>query len=197
MRWIALLSTLFLLGSDTTVKLDFESSDLPKPFTVSSKSWSVKDGMLRGTGEGRLEYAGPIAGDFDLRFEAWTAEKANVEVKLFDAKTDQELYTFAFLGRYHSGLDGVKSCMLRQDAFVNVDPKMWIFPGRTFTFEVRAAKGQFQMFLNNELGPFFVDPQPLAPAGGMKLKIFVNTEGKDDEVRLDDFELRLPAAKAK
>lgn len=192
MRALALACLLFA-GSDATIKVDFEK-ELPKDFKVGG-AWAVKDGMLRGKGSGHLEYAVPIAGDFTLRFEGWTAEKANVEVKLIDGATGKDAYTFAFLGQYHAALDGVKSCMLREEAFVKVEPRMWIYPGRTFRFEVRAAKGQFQMFLNDELGPFFVDPLPLAPKAGMKVRIVVNTEGKDDEVRLDELELRATKSK--
>jgi len=102
------------------------------------------------------------------------------------AATNEELYTFAFLGRYHTVLDGVKCCILKGGGFAKVDPKMWIYPGRQFQFEVRCAKSQMQMFLDGELGPVFTDPAPPAPAKGMKLKILASTEGSKDEVKIDD-----------
>ena len=34
-------------------------------------------------------------------------------MRVYDAKDERELYTFAFLGRYHSLLEGVKSCILK------------------------------------------------------------------------------------
>ena len=119
-----------------------------------------------------------------------TAEKANVEVKLFDASGKKELYTFAFLGQYHRALVAVKSCILKGDNFVSVNPRMWIFPGRTFNFEVRAVKRQFQMFLSGELGPVFADPEPDASIdGGVRVKIVLATEGKKDEVHLDNVKI--------
>jgi hypothetical protein len=178
---------------ETTISLDFSKDKLPEGWTVSSRSWKVKDGMLRGEGDGSLEFAGPLGPDFTLTFQGWSAEKANFEVKLFDSRDNHELYTFAFLGRWHSALDGVKCCILREDRFVNVSSKMWIYPGRTFNFEVRVKNGQMQMFLDRELGPFFVDPAPLAPGKGVKLRILAATEGAKDEVRLDIF-LRQDAA---
>ncbi len=191
-----LATTLFattLLASDVT--LDFSSERLPGGWSLRGKEWKVSEGELCGMGDGALQFAGPIAGDFTLSFAGWSAEKTNFEVKLYDAATGRECYTFAFLGRYHSVLDGVKCCMLREDRFVNVDSKMWIFPGRKFTFEVRSAKGQLQMFLDGELGPLFVDPQPLKPEKGLKLEILASTEGSRDAVRLDDVRLKTPEGK--
>lgn len=171
------------------VVLDFSGEKLPAGWTAS-KNWKVKDGMLRGQGDGELAFAEPLGDDFTLTFQGFSAEKANFEVKLGDAKDGRDLYTFAFLGRWHSVLDGVKCCLLREDRFVNVNSKMWIFPGRTFTFEVRKKGGQMQMFLDQELGPLYVDPAPLRPEKGMKLRILVATEGARDDVRLDDVRLK-------
>lgn len=167
------------------------SKDLAAPWSLSGKTWKVQEGELRGTGDGWIEYAGPMTGDFTLAFDATTSEKANVEVKLFDASTKKELYTFAFLGKYHSALDGVKSCILKGDRFVNVDAKTWIYPGRKFRLEVRRAKSQHQMFVNGVLGPFFVDDAPPPANAKLLLRILVSTEGKDDAVKLDDVELRM------
>ncbi|MSR47406.1 MAG: hypothetical protein EXS13_10140 [Planctomycetes bacterium] len=172
-----------------SVTLDFAKQQLPDGWSLSSKAWKVEGGELRGVSDGMFEFAGPIADDFKLSFRAETSEKANVEVKLYDAESGTELYTFAFLGRWHSVLDGVKCCMLRGGNFVAVDSKMWIFPGRRFTFEVRRAKGQMQMFLDGVLGPLFVDPQPLIAAKGIKLRVLVSTEGSKDKVVIDDVTL--------
>lgn len=175
--------------------LDFSSARMPAGFSLRGASWKVQEGELRGAGDGALEFAGPITGDVTLSFTGWTAEKTNFEVKLTDAATGADCYTFAFLGRYHSVLDGVKFAILRENAFVKTDPKMWIYPGRKFKFEVRIAKGQMQMSLDDELGPLFVDPAPLKPAKGMKLSILASTEGTKDAVRLDDVKLALAAPK--
>lgn len=191
----ALAFLLFAVPGAGDVTLDFSKEKLPDGWTIGGKDWKVKEGQLVGIGDGTLDWVGPIAGDFTLQFKGWSAEKTNFEVKLYDVATGAELYTFAFLGRYHTVLDGVKCCILKGDAFVKTDPKMWIFPGRTFTFEVRCAKAQLQMFLDGALGPIFVDPQPPAPAKGMRLRILASTEGSKDEVRLDDVKVTLAAAK--
>ncbi len=188
-RCVCLLLALALGGAPESATLDFAKEKLPDGWSVAAKTWKVADGELRGQGDGALDFAVPIGGDFQLTFKGFSAEKANFEVKLYDAADGTELYTFAFLGRYHSVLDGVKCCLLRGGAFVAVDPKMWIFPGRKFTFEVRFAKGRLQMFLDGVLGPLFVDHQPLLPSHGMKLKLLCSTEGSKDEVRLDDVKL--------
>lgn len=172
-----------------TLTLDFAKEKLPEGCTLSSKQWRVDGGELRGVGDGMLELAGPFGADFTLKFRGESSEKANFEIKLYDAADGRELYTFAFLGRYHSVLDGVKSCLLKGGGFVAVDPKMWTFPGRRFTFEVRSAKGQLQMFLDGALGPLYVDPQPERPAQGIKVKLLVSTEGSKDRVVLDDVTL--------
>ena len=187
-------SALLLLLAGTPsgdVTLDFakDGAKLPDGWSIRGREWKVADGELKGLGDGALQFSGPLAADFTLTFKGSAAEKTNFEVKLFDAATGKECYTFAFLGRYHSVLDGVKSCILRESQFVKVDPKTWIYPGRKFAFEVRVAKGQLQMFLDGALGPFFVDPQPLRPEKGMKLEILASTEGSKDEVRLDDVKL--------
>ena len=188
--WLAAAAFGFVGGD--TVTLEFgpgTKGKLPDGWTTRNDAWKVTDGELRGIGDGALNYGGPIAGDFALSFKAWSAEKTNFEVKLFDVATGKECYTFAFLGRYHSALKCVACCLLRQDGFVAIDPKNWIFPGRKFTLEVRVAKGQFQMFLDGALGPIFVDPQPLVPEKGFKLEILASTEGSKDEIRLDDVTL--------
>jgi hypothetical protein len=168
------------------VVLDFTKPELPADWSLSSKAWKVDAGELRGEGPGWLEHARPLPASFTLTFDAWTEEKANVEVKLLDAKGERDVYTFAFLGRYHSTLDGVKSAILKADAFVSVNPRMWIFPGRMFRFEVRRARNQFQMFLNGELGPVYVDEDPPTEADELRLRILFAPEGKKDRVRIDN-----------
>lgn len=179
--WMALVA-----ARGDEVALDFSKEKLPDGWSVTNQEWKPKEGQLVGHGDGMLEWAGPLANDFTLTFKGWSAEKTNFEVKLYDAATHEELYTFAFLGRYHSVLDGVKCCILKGPGFAKVDSKMWIYPGRQFTFEVRSAKAQLQMYLDGELGPVFTDPAPPAPAKGMKLKILASTEGSKDEVKIDD-----------
>jgi len=192
---MALLCGLAAAARRGDVTLDFAKEKLPDGWGLSSKTWQVKDGALNGVGDGALEFAGPIAGDFTLTFKGFAEEKANFEVKLFDGGGSEELYTFAFLGRYHSVLDAVACCMLKGGNFVSVDKKLWIFPGREFTFEVRVAKGQFQMFLDGVLGPFFVDGKPAAPDKGMRLQILAATEGSKDAIRIDDVKLTFPSPK--
>ena len=165
--------------------LDFSKPELPADWKVS-KNWRVEKGELVGEGSGSLECSAALPASFTLSFDASTDEKANVEVKLVDAKSGHDVYTFAFLGRYHPALDGVKFAILKGDAFVKVDPRLWIFPGRTFSFEVRRARNQFQMFLNGELGPVFVDDDPPKEADDLRLRILANTEGKKDKVRIDN-----------
>jgi hypothetical protein len=179
-------------GARLETALDFAQEKLPQGWSIRgqrSNDWKVADGELRGIGDGALQFAGPIAADFTLSFHAWSAEKTNFEVKVFDLATGKETYTFAFLGRYHSVLEGVKCCILREQNFVAIDPKSWIFPGRKFTLEVRAAKGQLQMFIDGALGPIFVDPQPLRPEKGVRIEILASTEGSKDAVVLDDVRL--------
>lgn len=177
-----------LVAPDAKEVVQDFSKPLAAPWSVTSKTWRVEEGELRGTGDGVLEYATALPADFTLTFRARTEEKANVEVKLYDEKGEKELYTFAFLGRYHAVLDGVKSCILKGDRFVNVDPKTWIYPGRTFDFELRRAKNQHQMFVNGVLGPFFVDEAP-PDATQFRLRILVSCEGKTDKLVLDDVKI--------
>jgi hypothetical protein len=151
----------------------------------------VEVGELHGTGAGYLELVDPIAGDFTLTFRAKTAEKANVEVKLLDEKGEKVLYTLAFLGRYHDVLDGPKSCILKQDRFVSVSSRMWIFPGRVFSFKAERLKDSFAMTLDKDKGPSFTDDSPPPEAARLRLRIAFDPEGKDDAVRLDDVELQL------
>jgi hypothetical protein len=166
------------------------SKELAAPWVVSSKEWKIENEELVGTGGGTLEYQNALSGDFALTFDGWSSEKTNFEVKLYDKDGKKELYTFAFMGRYHSVLDGPKSCILKGDAFVKKDSKMWIFPGRKFEFEIRRAKNQFQMFLNGELGPVFVDDA--GPAlDEFRFKILANPEGKKDVSKLDNVKVVL------
>lgn len=173
-------------AADDAVTLDFEDDELPAGWRLSSKKWRIAEGELRGTGSGYLEYSVPQQGAFTLTFDAWTEEKANVEVKLFHADREEELFTFAFLGSYHSVLDGPKSCMLQGNRFVHVDSRTWIFPGRFFEFEVRSARNQYQMFLNQELGPFWVDENPPEEEPSWRLRILFGPETERDSVRIDD-----------
>jgi hypothetical protein len=48
------------------------------------------------------------------------------------------------------------------------------------------------MFLNGELGPFFVDEAPEADVGDLQLRISILTEGAKDKVRVDDVRLAFP-----
>ncbi|MBI5362182.1 MAG: hypothetical protein HZA53_03320 [Planctomycetes bacterium] len=188
--WLALAPLVSSPGAPDTkdVVQDF-SKPLTAPWSVTNKTWKVEDGELRGAGDGALEYAAPVPADFTLTLRARTGEKANVEVKLYDEKGEKELYTFAFLGKYHSVLDGVKSCILKEQRFVKVDPKTWIYPGRTFDLELRRAKHQHQMFVNGVLGPFFVDEAP-PDETKFRVRILVSCEGKDDKLVLDDVKIR-------
>jgi hypothetical protein len=168
------------------IVLDFSTATLPAGWTVGPASWKVEGGELRGTGSGGLVYAKMLSGDFRLTLKVWTEEKASIEVHFEDAKGERTFYTCGFGGLYHPVLDGVKSCILRDDRFVAVDPRMWIFPGRMWTFEVRHAKHQWQMFLNGVLGPVFVDDAPDAASDELRLHILATTEGAKDKVRIDD-----------
>lgn len=180
----ALLAAFATPEKPESIGNDF-SKPLAPPWSVTSKEWKVDKDALVGAGGGALECSQTIRGDFTLTFEGWSGEKTNFEVKLFDKDGRKELYTFAFLGRYHSVLDGPKSCILKGNAFVAKDAKMWIFPGRAFEFEVRRAKNQFQMFLNGEIGPAFVDD--VGPAlDEFRLQILASPEGSKDAIRIDD-----------
>jgi hypothetical protein len=186
---LAAVAAGFAAAPGDSITLDFAKEKLPDGWSVAAKSFKVEEGELRFAGDGLVDFAGPIAPDFRMTFKGSSAEKASFELKVFDVATGAELYTFAFGGRWHSVLDGVKSSILRADRFVAVDSKMWIFPGRKFTFEMRSAKGQLQMYLDGVLGPFFVDSQPVATPKGVKLKIIESTEGSKDRVTLDDIVL--------
>ena len=176
-----------------TVELDFSQEELPADWSVTGKAWKVEDGELRGTGWGYLEYKPAFAGDFTLTFRAWTEEKANIEIQLWEPeKRKKTFYTYAFLGRYHTVLDGVKCALLREQYFVSVNSRMWIFPGRFFDFEVRAAANQHQMFLNSELGPFFRDEKPPKDMKDYLLRIIFVPQSPGDSVRFDDVKLVRP-----
>lgn len=192
-RGLTLAAALLLPSLDgaETLTLDFAQEKLPAGWSVTSPRWKAVQGKLEGTGDGALEYAGPVTGDFTLKFTGWTGGKCNLELKTIDLTTGQDVYTFAFLGRYHRVLEGVKCCILREDTFVSVDPKQWIYPGRRFTCEIRVSRGRYQMFLDGEPGPEFVDPQPLRPAQGTKLRLLANTGGGEDRVQIENVRLVL------
>jgi hypothetical protein len=177
--------------SEDVVELDFESGKLPEDWSVSSGEWKVRRGVLDGRGPGYLQLDVPRSGDFRLSFRAWTEEKANVEVKLIDPDTGREMWTFAFLGTYHSILDGPKSCILRNNHFVNVDARTWIFPGRWFDFRVRARSDQYEMFLNDALAPRFVDEDAPEEAPRWLLRIQHGPELEDTRFELDDVKLEM------
>lgn len=149
--WATIPLAMSVADAEDVIKERFSGKIPGKSWTVSSKTWKVAKGELVGAGSGHLEYTHPLSGDFVLSFEAKTEEKANIEIHLVDKK-GRTVFAFAFLGQYHRALDGVKCCILKENRFVNVNPRMWIYPGRTFKFEVRRAKNQYQMFLNRELG---------------------------------------------
>ena len=172
------------------VTADFSGRGLPKRWRVSSKDWKVTGGELRGTGNGYLEYDRTLKEDFVLAFDGWTEEKAGIEVQLVEPDGEEALYIFAFLGRYHPVLDGVKFAILKGSRFVSVNPRMWIFPGRVFRFEVRCVKNQYQMFLNRELGAVFQDPDPGEPPP-FRIRIRYDGEDSGDTVRLDSLRLEI------
>jgi hypothetical protein len=185
------LSQLVSAGGGRVVKEDFSGKAPGKAWKASPEAWKVEAGELQGKGPGHVELVDPIAGDFALTFKARTAEKANIEVKLLDEKGETTLYTFAFLGRYHSVLDGPKSCILKHDRFVSVSSRMWIFPGRAFSFKVERSRNDLAMALDGEKGPSFTDDSPPREAARLRLRIVFDPEGKDDAIRLDDLEVRL------
>lgn len=176
---------------DETILLDFSTPELPKGTVLSSSLWKVESGELRGTGGGWIELPAKVAGAWTLTFDGWTQEKASFEVKLWDKAGAHDAMSFAFGGMYHPVLDGPKSCILKGDRFVNICSKMWIFPGRMFNFEVRHSKNQYQMFLNGELGPFFVDNEPIKDDAAPRMRIHFGCEGAKDGFRLDNIKLVL------
>jgi len=175
-------------GGEVVVNEDFSGRSPGKDWKVSNGAWKVANGELLGAGEGYLEFKSPLPADFVLTFEAMTEEKANVEVHLVDRR-GKAVFAFAFLGRYHPVLDGVKCCLLKNNTFVSVNSRMWIFPGRKFLFEVRRARNQYQMFLNRELGPFFLDPAPPENLEDLRLRITYAPEGKRDKVHIDNIRI--------
>lgn len=176
--------------AEPVLTLDFQKAELPPGWSISNKTWKVEGGELRGEGGGTLDLATPVSGDFTITFDAWFEEKGSIELKILDADAKKEYYTFAFGGMYHPVLDGVKSSILKENGFVNVDSKMWIFPGRMFHFEVRSAKSQYQMFLNSVLGPVFADPAPPA-AEQYRIRFVTGTESKKDKIRMDNIKIEL------
>ena len=173
-----------------TVTVDFSGRNLPKDWRVSTKAWKVKHGELAGEGNGYLEYKRLIKDDFVQSFDGRTAEKGNIEVVLLDPRGKEGLFVFAFLGMYHPVLDGVKCAFLKGNRFVSVNPRMWLFPGGVFRFEVRSVKNQFRMFLNRELGPVFKDGDP-PDVEGYILRISFTGEGKKDGVKFDNIRLEI------
>jgi len=169
------------------VTVDFSTRRVPSDWRVTTKKWKIDQGELRGEGSGALEYKKKLKGDFTLSFDGWTEEKANIEIVLVDPKSKECFFCFAFLGSYHRVLDGVKSAILKGNRFVSVDPRMWIFPGRDFSFEVRRARNQYQMFLDGLAGPAFTDPDPEMEE--FLLKISASTGDKKESVSLDNVRL--------
>src|SRR2546428_7544303 len=112
-------------GKEETVKEEFSGGSPGKDWKVSAESWKVAEGELRGKGDGFLGFTKTLSGDFLLKFDAQTEEKANLEVTLLDKTGKKALYTFAFLGKYHPVLDGPKSAILKYDRFVSVSSRMW------------------------------------------------------------------------
>src|SRR5688572_24767145 len=105
---VAAVAAGFAAAPGETLTLDFAKEKLPEGWSVAAKSFKVEEGELRFVGDGVLDFAGPIAPDFRMTFKGSSAEKASFELKVFDVATEAELYTFAFGGRWHSVLDGVK-----------------------------------------------------------------------------------------
>ena len=179
----------------TVAKTDFSEKQLSAEWALTSTSWGIEEGEMRGKGPGVLFCTKSMEGDFKLTMNAWMEQKANVEIQLIDPKTDAAYFTFVFMGKYHSVLDGVKSAILKDNNFVSIDPKMWIFPGRMFSFEVRREGNEFQMFLDHELGPYFVDDKSPSPMKDFIVRISILTEGVRDKVRMDDVVLTAPKKK--
>jgi hypothetical protein len=177
---------------DPTLRNDFSGKDVGKDWKLTSDAWKVEGGQLCGAGAGSLRCLRPLTGDFVLTFDGWTEEKANVEVALTDKSGEKRLLTFAFIGTFHTALGGPRSCILKGERFVAVEPRMWIFPGRTFGFEVRRAKNQFQMFLSRELGPVFTDEAPDADLDEVFVRIDVATAGPRDKLKLDNVVITQP-----
>lgn len=169
------------------VNVDFSTRRLPQDWRVSNKTWKIDQGELRGEGNGTLEFKKKLEGDFALSFDGWVEEKGNIEIVLTDPKSKECYFVFAFLGSYHPVLDGVKSAILKGNRFVAVDPRMWIFPGRDFSFEVRRARHQYQMFLDGELGPVFEDKEPEMEE--FLLKISYGAGHKKESVVIDNVRL--------
>src|SRR2546422_11716457 len=79
-------------GKEETVKEDFSGGSPGKDWKVSAESWKVAEGELRGKGDGFLGFTKTLSGDFLLKFDAQTEEKANLEVTLLD-KTGKKRFT--------------------------------------------------------------------------------------------------------
>jgi hypothetical protein len=95
-RALTTIAVLLVAGislGGTTILLDFAKEKLPDGWSLGSKQWKVAEGMLRSAGDGSLDFAGPIEGDFTLTFKGWSAEKTNFEVKLVDPDEGHDLYT--------------------------------------------------------------------------------------------------------
>lgn len=174
------------------IELDLSGKTIGEDWKVTSGTVKVENKELVGTGAIRLESARTFSDDFLLTFEAMTEEKANIEIKLLDETGKRELYTFAFLGRYHTVLDGVKSAILKEDVFVKVDSRMWIFPGRFFKFKVERSGKDFKMFLNGQAGPEFKDPGAAAALKNFRIRILHDSESAWDRARFKNVKLEVP-----
>jgi len=165
-----------------TVKLDLSGKSLPAGWRLTAAAHELANGELVATGGGTLDWQEPLADRTNMTVGVLTEEKANVEVHLVDGK-GKVRYAYAFLGQFHPSLERVALAMLKDDHFVQVNPRLWLFPGRAFQLEVRRARNQFQMFLNGELGPVFSDPDAVNGAD-LHLRVVWVTEGAKDKVHL-------------
>jgi hypothetical protein len=163
-------------------KLDLTGKSLPAGWRLAAAAHEMANGELVVTGGGSLDRQEALGDRNNVTVSVLTDEKANVEVHLVDGK-GKVRYAFAFLGQFHPVLERVALAMLKDDHFVQVNPRLWLFPGRAFQLEVRRARNQFQMFLNGELGPVFSDPDAVA-GDDLHLRVVWVTEGAKDKVHL-------------
>lgn len=170
--------------------LDFAGKTIPPDWHLAAKSHRLLDGELVVEGGGTLDWSQPLQDKATVTLAVRSEEKANVEVHLLDDRGEVR-YAFAFLGQFHPALERVACAILRDNRFVHVNPRLWLYPGRKFELEVRRAKNQFQMFVDGELAGVFVDPQPVA-GKELKLRIAWATEGERDKVHLDDVKVAFP-----
>jgi hypothetical protein len=187
--FVAAFPTSVAQDKDST-SLDLTGKSLPADWHLTAKSHQLANGELVADGGGSLEWAQALQDKATIALTVLTEEKANVEVHLVDDK-GRSRYAFAFLGQYHQVLERVAVAILRDDRFVASNPKLWLYPGRKFELEVRRAKGQFQMFVNGELGAVFVDDKAV-DGKDLKLRICWATEGGKDKVHLQGVKVALP-----